>query len=60
MRGAMKSKNRPKQKEKKPKQKYKKAEQEYKKVERERKFNPHVYKYFDVTADIKKDGEDST
>jgi ribosomal protein RSM22 (predicted rRNA methylase) len=53
----MKSRNRPKQKEKKPKQKYKKAEQEYKKVERERKFNSYVYKYFDVMAEYRKDKE---
>ncbi len=49
----MKSKNRPKRQQKKPKQ-------EYKKEERGRKFNPWVYKYFDVTADFKedKDGKD--
>jgi hypothetical protein len=48
MRGAMKSRNRPKQKEKKPKQKYKKAE-------RGSKFNPWIYRYFDVKADFKED-----
>lgn len=41
-----KSKNRPKRQEKKRKQ-------EYKKIQRGRKFNPWVYKYFDVTADNK-------
>ena len=50
----MKNKNRPKRQQKKPKK------QEYKKAERGRKFNPWVYKYFDVKADFKKDGEDST
>ena len=40
-----KNKNRPKRQMKKPKK------QEYRKAERGRKFNPWVYKYFDVTAD---------
>lgn len=48
-----KNKNRPKRQEKKRKQ-------EYKKTPRGRKFNPWVYKYFDVKADFKKDGEDNT
>lgn len=48
-----KNKNRPKRQEKKRKQ-------EYKKAQRGRKFNPWIYKYFDVTGDFKKDGEDST
>lgn len=44
-----KNKNRPKRQQKKPKK------QEYKKAESGRKFNPWVYKYFDVTADLKED-----
>ena len=45
----MKSKNRPKRQAKKPKK------QEYKKAERGKKFNPWIYKYFDVTAYSKED-----
>jgi hypothetical protein len=45
-----KNKNRPKRQQKKPKQ-------EYKKAERGRKFNPWIYKYFDVKADFKEDKE---
>ena len=48
-----KNKNRPKRQEKKRKQ-------EYKKIPRGRKFNLWIYRYFDVKADFKKDGEDST
>ena len=44
-----KNKNRPKRQAKKPKK------QEYKKTERGRKFNPWVYKYFDLTKDNKED-----
>lgn len=44
----MKSKNRPKRQQKKRKQ-------EYKKAQRGRKFNPRVYKYFDVKADLRED-----
>ena len=47
----MKNKNRPKRQQKKPKK------LEYKKAERGRKFNPWVYKYFDVKADLKEDKE---
>ncbi len=43
----MKSKNRPKRQQKK--------KQEHKKAERGRKFNPWVYRYFDVKADLKED-----
>lgn len=50
----MKSRNKPKRQVKKPKK------SEYKKTERGRKFNPWIYKYFDVKADFKKDGEDNT
>ena len=46
----MKSKDRPKRQQKKPKQ-------EYKKTERGRKFNPWIYKYFDVKADFKEEKE---
>lgn len=46
----MKSKNRPRRQQKKHKQ-------EYKKAERGRKFNPWVYKYFDVTAYSKEDND---
>lgn len=46
-----KNKNRPKRQQKKPKK------QEYKKTQRGRKFNPWVYKYFDVKADLKEDKE---
>jgi hypothetical protein len=47
-----KNKNRPKRQEKKRKQ-------EYKKAERGRKFNPWIYRYFDVGAEYRKDSEDS-
>lgn len=45
-----KNKNRPKRQQKKPKQ-------EFKKTQRGRKFNPWVYKYFDVGAEYRKDKE---
>lgn len=40
-----------------PKRQKKKQKKEYKKAERGRKFNPWVYKYFDVTANFKEDKE---
>lgn len=46
----MNSKNRPRRQQKKHKQEYKKAEQG-------RKFNPWVYKYFDVTAYSKENND---
>ena len=46
----MKSKNHPKWQQRKRKN-------EYKKIPRGRKFNPWVYKYFDVKADFKEDKE---
>ena len=49
---ARKNKNRPKRQQKKRKQ-------EYKKAPRGRKFNPWVYKYFDVTADNKEDKDET-
>lgn len=42
----------------KPKRQTKKRKNEYKKQTRGRKFNPWVYKYFDVKADYKKDGDE--
>lgn len=48
----MKTKNR-------PRRQAKKRKNEYKKTPRGRKFNPWVYKYFDVGAEYRKDGEDS-
>ena len=46
----MKSKDRPRRQQKKRKN-------EYKKTPRGRKFNPWVYKYFDVKADFKEEKE---
>ena len=46
----MKSKNRPKRQQKKHKN-------EYKKTPRGRRFNPWIYKYFDVKADFKEEKE---
>lgn len=43
-----------------PKRQQKKRKNEYKKTPRGRKFNPWVYKYFDVGAEYRKDGDDST
>lgn len=43
-----------------PKRQAKKRKNEYKKTPRGRKFNPWVYKYFDVGAEYRKDGDDST
>lgn len=40
----------------KPKRQQKKRKQEYKKTPRGRKFNPWVYKYFDMTKGDDKDG----
>lgn len=42
-----------------PKRQKKKQKKEYKKAERGRKFNPWVYKYFDVGAEYRKDSDDS-
>ena len=47
----MKSKDRPRRQQKKHKN-------EYKKTQRGRKFNPWVYKYFDVKADLREDKDD--
>ena len=44
----MKTKNRPRRQQK-------KRNNEDKKIPRGRKFNPWVYKYFDVTADFKEE-----
>lgn len=49
----MKTKNR-------PRRQAKKRKNEYKKTPRGRKFNPWVYKYFDVTADHRRDNDDRT
>ena len=46
----MKSKDRPRRQQKKRKN-------EYKKTPRGRRFNPWVYKYFDVKADFKEEKE---
>ena len=46
----MKSKNHPKRQQKKRKN-------EYKKTQRGRRFNPWIYKYFDVGADFKEEKE---
>ena len=43
-----------------PKRQQKKRKQEYKKTQRGRKFNPWVYKYFDVTADFKEDNDEQS
>lgn len=48
-----KNKNRPKRQQKKPKQ-------EFKKAQRGRKFNPWIYRYFDVTADFKEDKDEES
>lgn len=42
----------------KPKRQMKKRKNEYKKQTRGRKFNPWIYKYFDMTAGSEKDGDD--
>lgn len=47
----MKSKDRPRRQQKKRKN-------EYKKTPRGRKFNPWVYRYFDVKADLREDKDD--
>ncbi len=47
----MKSKDRPRRQQKKRKN-------EYKKTPRGRKFNPWIYKYFDVKADLREDKDD--
>ena len=47
----MKSKDRPRRQQKKRKN-------EYKKTPRGRRFNPWVYKYFDVKADLREDKDD--
>ena len=46
-----KNKNRPKRQQKKPKK------QEYKKAPRGRKFNPYIYKYFDMTKGYEEDND---
>lgn len=43
------------QEKKRPKRQQKKPKQEYKKAERGRKFNPWVYRYFNMTVDSKED-----
>jgi len=47
----MKSKDRPRRQQKKRKN-------EYKKTPRGRRFNPWIYKYFDVKADLRGDKDD--
>lgn len=40
-----------------PRRQQKKRKNEYKKTPRGRRFNPWIYKYFDVKADLKEDKE---